>query len=137
MLPTPKLRQALDISKEPMKSVERFTRNKPAKARYPVGDPLHVLIARRLVEAGVPVVHFTLGYWDWHGDNFTAGRQQFLSMVRELADKVDQEALREALVGPWRRASRLPSMGWDARGERIYALRGPDPAGEKRTGRAR
>ena len=45
MLRSPKLRQALDISKEPVKSVERFTKNKPAKARYPIGDPLHFLIA--------------------------------------------------------------------------------------------
>ncbi len=21
-------------------------------------------------------MHFNLGYWDWHGDNFTAGKQQ-------------------------------------------------------------
>ena len=66
--------------------------------------------------------------------HFTAGRQQFLSMARDLAAQVGSEALREALSGPWRRASALPSLSWDAGGERIYALRGPDPAGEKRTG---
>lgn len=66
--------------------------------------------------------------------HFTAGQQQFLTMVRELATKVDAAALHEALVGPWQRASTLPSLSWDGRGERSYALRGTDPAGEKRTG---
>ena len=66
--------------------------------------------------------------------HFTAGQQKFLSMVRELAEKVDAAAIEEALRGPWRYDSTLPSLSWDVRGERIYALRGFDPAGEKRTG---
>jgi hypothetical protein len=66
--------------------------------------------------------------------HFTAGQQRFLSMVRQLAAEVDRAAVTEALTGPWRYASPLPVLGWDSRGERIYALRGFDPAGEKRTG---
>lgn len=66
--------------------------------------------------------------------HFTAGRQQFLTMVRELADKVDAAAVRQALTGPWTRSSTLPSLSWDSRGERIYALRGPNPSNDKRTG---
>src|SRR5262249_55838588 len=76
MLRSPKLRAALDLSKEDPKTIERYTRNKVAKTRYPAGDQLHFLLARRLIEAGVPIVHFNLGYWDWHGENFVAGRQQ-------------------------------------------------------------
>jgi hypothetical protein len=64
--------------------------------------------------------------------HFTAGRQQFLNMVRELAAEVDRERLREAVRGPWRYDSRLPSLSWDARGERIYAIRAVNPANEKR-----
>jgi hypothetical protein len=101
LLRSPKLRQALDISKEPVKSVERYTRNKPAKARYPIGDPLHLLLARRLVEAGVPVVHFNLGYWDWHGDNFTAGKQQipmFDSAFAALLDDLEMRGLLDSTI---------------------------------------
>lgn len=101
LLRSPKLRQALDISKEPTKSVERFTRNKPAKHKYPIGDPLHFLLARRMVEAGVPVVHFNLGYWDWHGDNFTAGRQQipmFDSCLAALLDDLDSRGLLDSTI---------------------------------------
>jgi len=101
LLRSPKLRQALDISKEPTKSLERFTKNKPAKARYPIGDPLHFLLARRLVEAGVPVVHFNLGYWDWHGDNFTAGKQQipmFDSGLAALLDDLEERGLLDSTI---------------------------------------
>lgn len=66
--------------------------------------------------------------------HFTAGQQQFLSMVRTVADGVDRDAAEEALRGPWRYATTLPTLGWDTRGERVYALRGFDPAKEKRTG---
>jgi hypothetical protein len=101
LLRSPKLRQALDISKEPVKSVERFTRNKPVKARYPIGDPLHFLLARRLVEAGVPVVHFNLGYWDWHGENFTAGKQQipmFDAGLAALMDDLESRGLLDSTI---------------------------------------
>jgi len=101
LLRSPKLRQALDISKEPASSVERYTKNKPSKARYPIGDPLHFLIARKLVEAGVPVVHFNLGYWDWHGDNFTAGKQQipmFDSCMAALLDDLEERGLLDSTI---------------------------------------
>jgi hypothetical protein len=97
MLRSPRLRQALDLSREPVKSVERYTRNKPEKARYPIGDPLHFLLARRLVEAGVPVVHFNLGYWDWHGDNFIAGKQQIPMFDASLAALLDDLEVRGLL----------------------------------------
>jgi hypothetical protein len=94
MLRSPKLREALDLSKEDPKTIERYTRNKVAKTRYPAGDQLHFLLARRLVEAGVPIVHFNLGYWDWHGENFVAGRQQIpmfdaglSALLQDLSDR--------------------------------------------------
>jgi hypothetical protein len=101
LLRSPKLRHALDVSKEPVKSVERFLRNKPSKAKYPIGDPLHFLLARRLVEAGVPVVHFNLGYWDWHGDNFTAGKQQipmFDACLAALLDDLESRGLLDSTI---------------------------------------
>lgn len=66
--------------------------------------------------------------------HFTAGRQLFLVMARELRDGLTRDNLREALVGPWESLSELPVFGWDAKGERIYALSGPSPAGVKKTG---
>ncbi len=101
LLRSPKLRQALDLSKESPESLERFTRNKPAKARYPIGDPLHFLLARRLIEAGVPIVHFNLGYWDWHGENFVAGKQQipmFDAGLAALLDDLDERGLLDSTI---------------------------------------
>lgn len=101
LLQSPKLRQALDYSSESATSIERFTRLKPAKARYPIGDPLHFLLARRLIEAGVPIVHFNLGYWDWHGDNFTAGKQQipmFDAGLAALLDDLDERGLLDSTI---------------------------------------
>lgn len=66
--------------------------------------------------------------------HFTTGKQHFLAMARELCDDVDKGRLMEALVGPWRYDSKLPVLGWDVRGERIYALRGRDPQKEKKLG---
>lgn len=95
------------------------------------GDRTHIdLMAALLTEGGVAgkgdskPTHF----------HFTAGQQKFLVMVRELQANVDDDRIREALLGPWRYDSSLPVLGWDSRGERIFALRGFDPAKEKKLG---
>jgi len=101
LLRSPKLRNALDLSKEPASVIERYTRNNVAKTRYPAGDTRHFLLARRLVEAGVPVVHFNLGYWDWHGDNFTAGKQQipaFDAALSALLDDLESRGLLDSTI---------------------------------------
>ncbi len=66
--------------------------------------------------------------------HFTAGQQRFLVAVRELQSEVSPDDLREALFGPWTYTSTHKTLGWDGRGERIYALRGFDPSGETRRG---
>jgi hypothetical protein len=66
--------------------------------------------------------------------HFTAGQQQFLEMVRTLASEVDEAMLSEAVCGPWAYKSALPSLSWDARGERVYAIRATNPSNDKRLG---
>jgi hypothetical protein len=100
LLRSPKLREALDLNREPVRSVARFTRAN-VRTRYPSGNTLNFLYARRLIEAGVPIVHFNFGYWDWHGDNFTAGRQQipmFDVALSALLDDLDQRGLLETTM---------------------------------------
>lgn len=65
--------------------------------------------------------------------HFTAGQQRFLVMARELCERLDEARFREAVVGPWRNDSVLPSLSWDVRGGRPYALRASDPSKVKRT----
>jgi hypothetical protein len=101
MLRSPKLREAMDLSRVPDKEIERYTQNYMPKTRYPAGNVKHFLLARRLVEAGVPVVHFNLGYWDWHGENFVAGRQQipmFDAGMSALLEDLDARGLLDSTI---------------------------------------
>ena len=71
VLTSSKLLEAIDLEKE----------NPQVRARYTLGSSKHqgdgaplwndqLLIARRLIEAGVRVVTVAYGFWDTHGNNF-------------------------------------------------------------------
>jgi len=83
-LTSSKLVQALDLSKEPEKVRQRYGDGKPYKYQFDgaptVNDQL--LMARRLVEAGVRCITLTYGRWDSHGKNF--------DLVRDHGSKLDQ-----------------------------------------------
>jgi hypothetical protein len=84
VLTSSKLVDALDLSKESPKVRERYGDGKPFKFQYD-GAPTvneHLLIARRLVEAGARVVTLSYGRWDSHGKNF--------DLVRDHGAKLDQ-----------------------------------------------
>jgi len=101
LLRSSRLREALDLSKEDPKTIERYTAGNLEKTRYPAGDTRHFLYARRLIEAGVPIVHFSFGYWDWHGQNFVAGRQQipmFDAALSALLEDLEQRGLLENTI---------------------------------------
>ena len=79
-----KLAAALDVTKEDKKTRERYGTGKPYKYQYD-GAPTvneHLLIARRLVEAGARSVTLSFGRWDSHGQNF--------NLVRDHGGKLDQ-----------------------------------------------
>lgn len=84
VLTSSKLIDALDLSKEDPKIVERYGDGKPYQYQYD-GAPTcndHLLIGRRLIEAGARVVSLSYGRWDSHGANF--------DMVRDHGAKLDQ-----------------------------------------------
>ncbi|MEQ1564510.1 MAG: hypothetical protein ABMA64_02645 [Myxococcota bacterium] len=66
--------------------------------------------------------------------HFTAGQQQFLGAVCEIAESLTTDDVREALIGPWRYAREVKSLSWDASVSRDYALRYGNPAKEARQG---
>jgi hypothetical protein len=84
VLTSSKLVEALDLSKESDKVRARYGDGKPYQYQYDgaptVNDQL--LMARRLVEAGVRVVSLSYGRWDSHGENF--------KLVRDHGGKLDQ-----------------------------------------------
>jgi hypothetical protein len=84
VLTSSKLVDALDLSKEDPKVRERYGTGKPYNYQYD-GSPTvneHLLLARRLVEAGVRVVTLSYGRWDSHSKNF--------DLVRDHGSKLDQ-----------------------------------------------
>ncbi|MGI9471487.1 MAG: DUF1501 domain-containing protein [Rubripirellula sp.] len=84
VLTSSSLLDALDLSKEDPKVVERYGDGKPYQYQYD-GAPTcneQLLMARRLVEAGARVVSLSYGRWDSHGQNF--------DLVRDHGSKLDQ-----------------------------------------------
>ena len=84
VLTSSKLVEALDLSKEDPRLRAKYGDGKPYKYQFDgaptVNDQL--LVARRLVEAGVRVVSLSFGRWDSHSQNF--------DLVRDHGAKLDQ-----------------------------------------------
>src|SRR5262245_26076138 len=84
VLTSSRLLEALDLSHESEKVRARYGDGKPYNFQFDgaptVNDQL--LLARRLVEAGVRCVTLTYGRWDSHGKNF--------DLVRDHGSKLDQ-----------------------------------------------
>src|SRR5205807_433496 len=76
--PSSEFFSAMDISKEDQKTRDRYGYYDPSK---PKGDgaprvPQNLLLARRLIEAGVRVVTINYSFWDWHGQNFKNAKDE-------------------------------------------------------------
>jgi hypothetical protein len=97
MLTDPALRSAIRIEHEPRSSRDRY-------GRHDVGQNL--LLARRLVEAGVPAIQVSWnhrGPWDTHGDNFANLKGHLLPRLDQglaalLADLHERGLLDRTLV---------------------------------------
>ena len=107
---------ALDISKEDTKTRERYGDGKPFKFQYD-GAPTvneHVLMARRLVEAGARSVTLSYGRWDSHGANFDLVRDHGAKLdqcVSALVEDLDQRGmLDDTLVVVWGEFGRTPKI---------------------------
>ena len=80
ILTSSRLVEALDLSNEDPRILDRYGDNDPTYQRD--GAPRMVrnfLVARRLVEAGARVVSMNFSRWDWHGGdglNFPRSRQE-------------------------------------------------------------
>jgi hypothetical protein len=84
VLSSSRLLEALDLSRESDRVRHRYGDGRPFNYQYD-GAPTvneHLLLARRLVEAGARVVSLSFGRWDSHNDNF--------GLVRDHGGKLDQ-----------------------------------------------
>jgi uncharacterized protein (DUF1501 family) len=73
LLTSSRLAEALDLSKEDPRIVERYGTGDPKIFIDENGAPRvpqSLLVARRLIEAGVRVVTLNYSKWDWHGGSY-------------------------------------------------------------------
>jgi uncharacterized protein (DUF1501 family) len=116
VLTSSKLLEALDISREPVKLRDRYGDGKPYQFQFDgaptVNDQL--LMARRLVEAGVRCVTLSYGRWDSHGKNFDLVRdhgtkldQCFTALVEDLDNR---GMLNDVTVIAWGEFGRTPKV---------------------------
>jgi hypothetical protein len=112
--------QALDISKEDKKVLERYGAGDATK---PKGDgaprvPQNLLLARRLIEAGARVVTVNYSFWDWHGNNFKAAKEElpvFDRGISALVEDLHERGLdQDCTVLAWGEFGRTPKINKDA-----------------------
>jgi uncharacterized protein (DUF1501 family) len=119
VLTSSKLLEAIDVEKE----------NPQVRARYSLGSSKHqgdgaplwndqLLIARRLIEAGVRVVTVAYGFWDTHGNNF-AHMKSNLPVVdaglAALVEDIHERGLADDVsLVVWGEFGRTPKINKDA-----------------------
>lgn len=120
VLTSSKLVEALDISKEDPKIVARYGDGKPYQYQYD-GAPTvndHILMARRLVEAGVRCVSLSYGRWDSHGANFDLVRDHGTKLDQAVSalvqDLDDRGMLNDVTVAVWGEFGRTPRINQSA-----------------------
>lgn len=113
LLRSAKMAEALDLKKESAKNLERYGATASNKARGGKSSCEAVLLARRLLEAGVPFVHLRMFSWDFHDNNDAGCKNNFpsvdmavSSLITDLAERGLLETTIVALLGemgrtPW------------------------------------
>jgi hypothetical protein len=89
LLTSSKLADALDISQEDPRTLARYGMGDPKIMIDGNGAPRapqSLLLARRLIEAGVRVVTLNYSKWDWHGGINAEGRANNSIFLREAED---------------------------------------------------
>ena len=119
VLTSSRLVDALDLQKESRSIRERYGFG--SSRHQGDGAPLwndQLLMARRLVEAGVRCVSVAYGFWDTHGGNFRHLRQNlpvFDQGVSALIEDIHQRGLdRDVSVIVWGEFGRTPRINKDA-----------------------
>lgn len=119
VLTSSKLVDALDLDREEQAVRERYGRG--SKKHLGDGAPMwneQLLMARRLVEAGVRCVTVAYGFWDTHGNNFGHLRKHlplFDQGISALIEDVYARGLdRDVTIVVWGEFGRTPKINKDA-----------------------
>ena len=102
MIATGKVRNALDLSREPIKSKERYQGIE------------HFLTARRMIEAGVGFFSFEMSGFDTHSQNFSTMRIKLPLVDRGVANLIqdlhDRGMDKDVVVVVWGEFGRAPKI---------------------------
>ncbi|MBL8825915.1 MAG: DUF1501 domain-containing protein [Planctomycetaceae bacterium] len=119
VLTSSRLVEAMDINREDAKVRARY--GEGSSKHQGDGAPLwneQLLMARRLVEAGVRVVTVGFGFWDTHGKNFTHLKKNlppFDTAIAALVTDLYERGLdRDVTVCVWGEFGRTPKINKDA-----------------------
>lgn len=121
VLTSSRLAEALDLSKEDPKIVQRYGTGDPKKMIDGNGAPRvpqSFLAARRLIEAGARVVTVNYSKWDWHGGSyntiFNREREDFPvfdQAITALIDDLHERGLdKDTMVLVWGEFGRTPKI---------------------------
>ncbi|MBY0232597.1 MAG: DUF1501 domain-containing protein [Gemmataceae bacterium] len=119
VLASSRLVEALDVSKESVRTRERYGRG--SAKHLGDGAPMwndQLLMARRLVEAGARVVTVAYGFWDTHGGHFKHMKRHcplFDQGVSALVEDIHARGLdKDCTVVAWGEFGRTPKINKDA-----------------------
>jgi len=121
ILTSSRLVQALDVSQEDPRTVERYGVGDPKVFIDGNGAPRvpqSMLLARRLVEAGVRIVTLNYSKWDWHGhpygstfDRCKEDSEALDRSITALVDDLHERGLdRDVTVIAWGEFGRTPKI---------------------------
>ncbi len=117
-------RWAFDLDSEPQALRERYGFPQPYTPRMRAGGdrpswPQRLLLARRLVQAGVRLVTVDCRWWDTHEDNFWALKNGFLppwdqAFPTLIEDLAESGLLETTMVVAWGEMGRTPRVNANA-----------------------
>jgi uncharacterized protein (DUF1501 family) len=121
LLTSSRLAEALDMSREDPRTIERYGTGDPTKFMDGNGAPRvpqSLLLARRLIEAGARVVTLNYSKWDWHGGKYNTifKREEedfpaFDQCVSALVEDLHERGLdRDCSVVIWGEFGRTPKI---------------------------
>ena len=120
LLTSSRLADALDLSKEDPRTLERYGTGDVNKQAD--GAPMnlqHFLLARRLVEAGCRVVTLNIGRWDFHSANHASLKDKYLPLwdrgITTLVEDLHERGLAgDVSLVAWGEFGRTPTINKDA-----------------------
>ena len=135
MIGSSRVRAAFDLSREPAEVRARYGgdieyKRDPDRRRCWEGSKF--LLARRLVEAGVPVVTLAVGVWDTHSDHFAYQRdnvplldRSLHALITDLHERGLDQDVAVIVCGEMGRTPRINKTGgrdhWPAAGFALFA----------------